>query len=70
MLAAVNYRLTHNGIIENHQALRALLEQEGHLFLSDRYRGADNLIEKYYRGDLLAAVRRRWGRLRGLMLSR
>ncbi|HHX87468.1 MAG TPA: glutamine--fructose-6-phosphate transaminase (isomerizing), partial [Firmicutes bacterium] len=51
--------LTHNGIIENHQVLRAQLEQEGHLFLSQTDTEVlVHLIEKYYRGDLLGAVRK------------
>lgn len=49
--------LVHNGIIENHRGLRAQLEQEGHLFLSQTDTEVlVHLIEKYYRGDLLKAL--------------
>lgn len=58
--------LAHNGIIENHQALRARLEQEGHLFLSQTDTEVlVHLVEKHYRGDLLAAVREAVGRVEG-----
>jgi glucosamine--fructose-6-phosphate aminotransferase (isomerizing) len=50
--------VVHNGIIENHNAIRALLEEEGVHFRS----GTDtevlpHLIRKFYRGDPLEAVR-------------
>ncbi len=51
--------LVHNGIIENHEALRAKLEKRGVRFSSDTDTEAlVQLIDRYYRGDLAAAVRR------------
>ncbi|MDD5706611.1 MAG: glutamine--fructose-6-phosphate transaminase (isomerizing) [Kiritimatiellae bacterium] len=49
--------LVHNGIIENFQALRARLEQEGHSFLSQTDTEVlAHLIGEFYEGDLLRAV--------------
>ena len=58
--------LVHNGIIENHAALRAELEGEGVRFLSE----TDSevlaaLVQKYYRGDLLAALKEALSRVEG-----
>ncbi len=50
--------LVHNGIIENYAGLRAMLREEGHSFTSETDSEIlVHLVEKYYRGDLLAAVR-------------
>jgi len=51
--------LVHNGIIENYTALRTMLRAEGHTFTSETDSEVlVHLVEKYYRGDLLDAVRR------------
>ena len=51
--------LVHNGIIENHVALRKMLEEKGVMFLSETdTETAVHLIDLYYEGDLLAAVKK------------
>ena len=50
--------LAHNGIVENHMALRLELMKRGHVFTSDTDTEVMvHLIEENYRGDALAAVR-------------
>src|SRR2546429_9730494 len=50
--------VVHNGIIENFAELKAELEAEGHEFPPEPdTEVGPPLIEKYYRGDSLAAVR-------------
>ncbi len=50
--------IVHNGIIENYTALKKILEQEGHIFLSETDSEIfAHLIEKFYQGDLVLAVR-------------
>jgi len=52
-----NIYLVHNGIIENYQTLKTLLEKEGHKFLSETDSEIiAHLIEKFYQGDLEKAV--------------
>ncbi len=50
--------VVHNGIVENYRPLRRQLEDEGHTFLTETDTEVlAHLIEKYYAGDLAAAVR-------------
>ncbi len=55
-----------NGIVENHADLRRALEQDGHSFSSETDAEiVAHLIEEHYDGDLVAAVRAAFARLRG-----
>lgn len=50
--------IVHNGVIENHSALRADLEKEGIVFRSSTDSEViAQLVARHYQGDLLAAVR-------------
>lgn len=50
--------VVHNGIIENHHSLKAMLEKKGHVFVSETDTEViPHLIAEYYRGDLLEAVK-------------
>ena len=58
--------VVHNGIIENFAELKAELEGEGHEFTSETdTEVVPHLIEKYYRGDFLSAVRCALKRING-----
>ncbi|HHZ19113.1 MAG TPA: glutamine--fructose-6-phosphate transaminase (isomerizing) [Firmicutes bacterium] len=58
--------VVHNGIIENYLKLRNELQEKGHIFLSETDTEViPHLIEEYYHGDLLAAVRQAVIRLEG-----
>ena len=58
--------VVHNGIIENFAELKAELEAEGHEFPSETdTEVVPHLIEKYYKGDFLAAVRMALKRMKG-----
>ncbi len=58
--------LVHNGIIENHDELRAELQQRGYLFASQTDTEViAHLVHSLYSGDLLEAVQQALPRLRG-----
>ena len=58
--------LVHNGIIENHDALRAQLEARGYVFASQTdTEVVVHLVDSLYQGDLLAAVQGALLQLRG-----
>jgi glucosamine--fructose-6-phosphate aminotransferase (isomerizing) len=55
-----------NGIVENHAELRRELGEQGHHFSSETDAEiVSHLIERNYDGDLVAAVRKSFGELRG-----
>ncbi len=58
--------VVHNGIIENHFALRERLELEGKAFYSDTDSEViAQLISYYYKGEILPAVQKALAQLRG-----
>jgi glucosamine--fructose-6-phosphate aminotransferase (isomerizing) len=64
--AAGRVALVHNGIIENHDELRAELEARGYEFASQTDTEViAHLVDHHYDGDLLEAVQRAVVRLRG-----
>ncbi|MBA4178583.1 MAG: glutamine--fructose-6-phosphate aminotransferase, partial [Leptothrix sp. (in: Bacteria)] len=63
---AARIGLVHNGIIENHDELRAELRQRGYAFASQTDTEViAHLVHSCYDGDLLEAVQRALPRLRG-----
>ncbi len=66
MLSSGVLALVHNGIIENHEELRAELQAAGYVFDSQTDTEViAHLVHHLYRGDLFAAVRAAVQRLRG-----
>jgi len=60
------FAVLHNGIIENFLSLREWLEERGHVFKSETDTEVlPHLIEEFYHGDLLAAVRATLDRVKG-----
>jgi glucosamine--fructose-6-phosphate aminotransferase (isomerizing) len=58
--------VVHNGIIENYRLLKATLEAQGHLFLSETdSEVVAHLVEEEYHTDLVSAARRALARLKG-----
>lgn len=58
--------VVHNGIIENYLELREWLESEGHVFKSETDTEVlPHLIEHFYKGDLLQAIRKMMARVSG-----
>jgi glucosamine--fructose-6-phosphate aminotransferase (isomerizing) len=58
--------VVHNGIIENYSALREVLKNQGRIFKTDTDTEVlAHLIEEYYEGDLLKAVRRALSQVEG-----
>ncbi|MBK9615299.1 MAG: glutamine--fructose-6-phosphate transaminase (isomerizing) [Uliginosibacterium sp.] len=65
-LAQARIALVHNGIIENHEALRAELSAQGYVFESQTDTEViAHLLDHYYDGDLFAALKQTVQRLRG-----
>lgn len=58
--------VVHNGIIENYLSLKEMLIEKGHQFKSETdTEVVPRLIEEYYQGDLLAAVKQAVKKLHG-----
>mgnify|MGYP002407964541 FL=1 len=60
------FAVVHNGIIENSYELRSKLEGKGHRFASDTdTEVVAHLVEEFYQGDLLSALRKALEQVRG-----
>lgn len=58
--------VVHNGIIENYLELKKELQTEGHKFRSETDTEViSHLLEEYYRGDMLCAIKKMMSRLVG-----
>ena len=58
--------LVHNGIIENHSALRVQLTKQGHVFTSETDSEVlAHLVNEFYQDDLVGAVQRALGVVEG-----
>ncbi len=63
---AGDFAVVHNGIIENYIELREWLVEQGHLLVSETDTEVlPHLVEHFYEGDLVAAVRKVLGKIRG-----
>ncbi len=64
--ATQSVAVVHNGIIENHNALRTMLEGQGIVFSSDTDTEViAQLIQHFYQGNLLEAVQKTLAQLKG-----
>ncbi|HOJ77128.1 MAG TPA: glutamine--fructose-6-phosphate transaminase (isomerizing) [Bacillota bacterium] len=60
------FSVVHNGIIENFQELKEWLQEKGHIFNSETDTEViPHLIEEFYQGDLLAAVKQALAKMEG-----
>jgi len=63
---AARVSLVHNGIIENHDALRTVLQQKGYVFTSQTDTEViAHLVDSLYQGDLFEAVKGALNQLHG-----
>lgn len=62
-----NFAVVHNGIIENYLELKEwLINEKGHVFASETDTEViAHLVEEYYNGDLVAAVRKTLNKVNG-----
>ncbi|MDI6879770.1 MAG: glutamine--fructose-6-phosphate transaminase (isomerizing) [Desulfitobacteriaceae bacterium] len=63
---AGDFAVVHNGIIENYMELREWLVEQGHRLVSETDTEVlPHLVEHFYQGDLVTAVRKVLGKIRG-----
>ncbi len=66
MSGSGRFAVVHNGIIENYLPLRDFLSEKGYRFVSDTdTEVVAQLLDYFYQGDLLDAVRKTLGKIRG-----